>query len=108
MRAGLVAVGAGGALAFTVAASAQAAPAPTPAPVDADHDGYSPPADCDDTDSHVHPGAPEVPNDGIDQDCNGADAAGRLTAVVSNSFVATRRSTRVARLRVTDAPAGAT
>jgi hypothetical protein len=82
------------------------APAPPPG-TDADRDGVQPPADCDDTNSRVHPGAPEVANDGIDQDCNGADAAGRLSAIVSNSFTATRTSTRVARLRVTDAPAGA-
>ena len=78
-----------------------------PTPVDADHDGISPPADCDDFNNKVYPGAPEVPNDGIDQDCNGADAAGRLSAIVSNSFEYTRRWTRVARLRVSDAPAGA-
>ncbi len=32
--------------------------------------------DCDDTRSTVHPGAVEVPGDGIDQDCDGADIAG--------------------------------
>ena len=29
--------------------------------------------DCDDSDSSVFPGAPEVENDGIDQDCDGFD-----------------------------------
>jgi hypothetical protein len=29
--------------------------------------------DCDDGDATVFPGAPEVPYDGIDQDCNGSD-----------------------------------
>ena len=83
-------------------------PTPTPAPgVDADHDGYPATGDCDDTNSRVYPGAIEVPNDDIDQDCNGSDAAGRLTAIVSNSFITRGRWTRVARLRVSDAPAGA-
>jgi putative metal-binding protein len=80
---------------------------PTPAPVDADHDTFPATVDCDDFNSRVYPGAPEVPNDGIDQDCNGVDAAGRLAAIVSNSFSTRGRWTRVARLRVTDAPAGA-
>ena len=31
--------------------------------------------DCDDGDLHIHPGAEDVPGDGIDQDCNGIDAA---------------------------------
>src|SRR4029079_672289 len=63
-----------------------ASPLPAPAPVDGDRDGVSPPVDCDDTNSRVYPGAPEVPSDGIDQDCNGADAAGRLSASVSHSW----------------------
>jgi hypothetical protein len=88
--------------------SPPAPPTPPPAPVDGDRDGVSPPVDCDDTDSHVHPGAPEVANDGIDQDCNGADAAGRLSAIISNTWRFTRKSTRVVRLRVTEAPGGAT
>ncbi len=29
--------------------------------------------DCDDSNATVYPGATELPNDGVDQDCNGAD-----------------------------------
>ncbi|MDQ8046608.1 MAG: MopE-related protein [Solirubrobacteraceae bacterium] len=42
--------------------------------VDKDGDGYSPPADCDDSRADIHPGATDIPGDGIDQDCSGADA----------------------------------
>jgi hypothetical protein len=58
---------------------------------DTDHDGYGDPAntaracvrpggftddraDCDDLRSAVHPGAPDAPGDGIDEDCDGRDA----------------------------------
>ena len=51
--------------------------------------------------------APEVANDAIDQDCNGADAAGLLSAVVAFRW-REGNTTRVNSLRVTEAPAGAT
>jgi len=43
--------------------------------IDADGDGYAIEEDCDDTNAQVHPGAPEIPYDGIDQDCSGFDSA---------------------------------
>jgi hypothetical protein len=42
--------------------------------IDDDADGVSPPADCDDHNASVHPGADDVPANGIDEDCAGGDA----------------------------------
>jgi hypothetical protein len=41
---------------------------------DADGDGVRRPADCDDTNPGIRPGATDAPDDRIDQDCSGADA----------------------------------
>ncbi|MGE0400348.1 MAG: sulfatase-like hydrolase/transferase [Kofleriaceae bacterium] len=44
--------------------------------LDRDRDGYAwalGGGDCDDGDASVHPGAPEIPDDGVDQNCIGGD-----------------------------------
>ncbi len=52
-----------------------------------------PSGDCLDTDAAVYPTASEVPNDGIDQDCSGADAGGGgggdLASLVAGDLVIT-------------------
>ncbi len=64
--------------------------------VDLDHDGSSPilgGGDCDDRDATRHPGALDVPGDGIDQDCDGADAV--KPAPVVNAAPETPQDTSV-------------
>ena len=41
---------------------------------DLDHDGFALPADCDDHDSAVRPSALDWPDNGLDENCDGADA----------------------------------
>jgi hypothetical protein len=65
-------------------------PPPPPAgSLDADGDGVLRPADCRDDDPRIHPGARDVPGDGVDQDCNGRDARFPLLARTVTAFTLT-------------------
>jgi Ca2+-binding RTX toxin-like protein len=75
---------------------------------DADHDGASPPLDCDDANAIRHPGATDVPGNGIDEDCSGADAAvPPVPHHVTHRWDLAGTWSRVVQLKITQLPAGA-
>jgi hypothetical protein len=81
---------------------------------DLDGDGYSGAGfggpDCNDANPAIHPGAQDVPHDGIDQDCSGKDASyPSLSAVTSTMTVLFfAKYTKASQLKVAGAPVGAT
>lgn len=50
---------------------------------DADGDGHPAASDCNENDATVYPGAPEVAEDGIDQDCDNADLVTAMPQVIT-------------------------
>ncbi len=61
---------------------------------DGDQDGFDFPEDCDDQNPQVHPGAREIPDDGVDQDCDGFDAHARDACLQGGSAGSDRRGSR--------------
>ncbi len=64
---------------------------------DHDHDGYAARlggGDCNDHDATVNPGAEDIAGDGIDQDCDGADAVQRAAPVAIDRSATPSRTWR--------------
>ena len=57
-----------------------------PNAIDNDADGYTETqGDCNNTDPSIHPGAVDIPGNGIDEDCNGADAVQAISYIKASN-----------------------
>ncbi len=52
---------------------------------DNDLDGFNANVDCNDSNASIYPGAPEITDDGIDQNCDGVDGVATDTVFVSGA-----------------------
>ncbi len=80
-----------------------------PAPPDLDGDGVPEPADCNDANPSIRPGAPEVPGNAVDENCDGIAAPfPHVHATAAATFARHGKSARLSALTVKGIPAGAT
>jgi Putative metal-binding motif len=76
--------------------------------LDVDRDGFPRPFDCDDGNAAIRPTVPEIRGNAADENCDRrADPFADLGAVVANQWVFGTRSSRLLKLVVHNAPAGA-
>jgi Ca2+-binding RTX toxin-like protein len=74
---------------------------------DRDRDGSFAGTDCNDLDPSIRPGGPDIPGDGIDQNCNGSDAPfPPITTEFKLNFEKAKTGTRVKVFELRRVPAG--
>ena len=76
--------------------------------LDVDRDGFPRPLDCDDANAAIKPTVPEIRGNAVDENCDRrAEPFADLGAVVANQWVFGSRFSRLVKLVVHNAPAGA-
>ena len=90
-----------------VAVQSHAIQVTTPRRPDLDRDGFDDQHDCDDANPNIHPGARDVPQDRLDEDCNGRDAPfPNLATPIRLQYRGVSGGVRVKSLVVDRPPAG--
>jgi hypothetical protein len=76
--------------------------------LDVDGDTFPRPFDCDDNNARIRPTTPEIRGNAVDENCDRrAEPFADLGAVVANQWIFARRFSRLLKLVVHNAPAGA-